>query len=63
MNGKRVEQYMSSREWLERHGLEARKLTAYQELSNCSFRHVDGVVDLKGKPGPNNQSSDAVSMI
>ena len=60
ISGKRVEQYMSSKEWLERHGLEARKLTAYQELANCSFRHVDGVVDLKGKPGPNNQFSDAV---
>jgi len=57
----RQEQYMSSREWLKRHGLEARGVTAFQTLASCSFRHVDGVVDLKGKPAPCATSSDAVS--
>uniref|UniRef100_H2ZCD7 VWFA domain-containing protein n=1 Tax=Ciona savignyi TaxID=51511 RepID=H2ZCD7_CIOSA len=48
-----------SKEWLKRYGLEARKVTAFQALAACSFRHVDGVVDLKGKPLPNTQTSDA----
>ncbi|XP_076807901.1 von Willebrand factor A domain-containing protein 3B-like isoform X2 [Clavelina lepadiformis] len=58
-DGARPEQYMSSKEWLHRHGLEALKLTAFHALASCSFKHVDGVVDLKGKPGRNNDSSDA----
>nr|XP_018670374.1 von Willebrand factor A domain-containing protein 3B isoform X1 [Ciona intestinalis] len=58
----RQEQYMSSKEWLQRHGLEAQKVTAFQALAACSFRHVDGVVDLKGKPAPNTQTSDAENL-
>ncbi|XP_058134113.1 von Willebrand factor A domain-containing protein 3B isoform X4 [Dasypus novemcinctus] len=39
-----------SREWLQRHGLKAQKLSFYDVLADCAFRHADGVVDIKAKP-------------
>ena len=55
----RSEQYMGSREWLYRHGLRPRKLDLYDALSLCSFKHCDGVVDVKGPP--DDEYTDAVS--
>nr|XP_006244922.1 von Willebrand factor A domain-containing protein 3B isoform X2 [Rattus norvegicus] len=39
-----------SRKWLQKYGLKAQKLTFYDMLAECSFRHADGVVDIKAKP-------------
>ncbi|XP_052601105.1 von Willebrand factor A domain-containing protein 3B [Peromyscus californicus insignis] len=39
-----------SQKWLQKYGLKAQKLTFYDVLADCSFRHADGVVDIKGKP-------------
>ncbi|XP_041462948.1 von Willebrand factor A domain-containing protein 3B-like isoform X3 [Lytechinus variegatus] len=46
----RSEQYMSSKEWLSKRGIKARKLDLYDVLATCSFRHCDGVVDIKQAP-------------
>ena len=46
----RSETYMSSREWLDLHGLKAKKLGFYDILSGVAFKHQDGVVDLKVAP-------------
>ena len=54
------EQYMSSRQWLEKYGLAARKLELFDVLSGVAFKHKDGVVDLKTQPG-NDFQTDAVS--
>ncbi|XP_074839385.1 von Willebrand factor A domain-containing protein 3B [Carettochelys insculpta] len=44
------EDYITSKEWLQKNGLKAQKLTLYEALANCTFRHADGVVDIKAKP-------------
>ena len=54
------EQYMSSRQWLEKYGLAARKLELFDVLSGVAFKHKDGVVGLKTHPG-NDFQTDAVS--
>ena len=51
---------MSSREWLERFGLKARRLGFYDVLSGVAFKHTDGVVDLLHAPCDEYQT-DAVS--
>ena len=56
----RPETYMSSREWLEKHGLKAKKLGFYDILSGVAFKHQDGVVDLMIAPCEEYQT-DAVS--
>lgn len=53
---------MSSREWLEHHGLKARKLGFYDILASVAFKHQDGVVDLLQPPGEEFQT-DAVSSL
>lgn len=55
----RSEQYMSSKEWLAKRGLKPRKLDLYDVLATCSFRHCDGVVDIK--QAPHTDYTDAVS--
>ncbi|XP_071510905.1 von Willebrand factor A domain-containing protein 3B-like [Diadema antillarum] len=55
----RSEQYMSSKEWLFKRGLKARRLDVYDVLATCSFRHCDGVVDIK--QAPHNDFTDAES--
>ena len=57
---KMSEQYMSSRQWLEKYGLAARKLELFDVLSGVAFKHKDGVVDIKSQPG-NDFQTDAVS--
>ncbi|XP_043853027.1 von Willebrand factor A domain-containing protein 3B [Dromiciops gliroides] len=45
-----LEDRLDSRKWLQKYGLKAQKLTAFDILANCSFRHIDGVVDIKARP-------------
>lgn len=49
------EQYLTSKEWLAKHGLSSRNLDIFSVLSKACFRHCDGVVEIKkesmnGKP-------------
>lgn len=39
-----------SKKWLQKYGLKAQKLSFYDVLADCSFRHADGVVEIKAKP-------------
>ncbi|XP_007501135.2 von Willebrand factor A domain-containing protein 3B isoform X2 [Monodelphis domestica] len=45
-----LEDRLDSGKWLQKYGLKAQKLTAFDILADCSFRHIDGVVDIKAKP-------------
>ncbi|ERE92686.1 von Willebrand factor A domain-containing protein 3B-like protein [Cricetulus griseus] len=45
-----AEDSWDSQKWLQKYGLKAQKLTFYDVLADCSFRHSDGVVDIKAKP-------------
>lgn len=57
------ETYMSSAEWLKRHGLLARRLGFYDVLAGVTFRHEDGVLDLKvAPPCADDEVVDAVSI-
>lgn len=49
-----------SRKWLQKYGLKAQKLTFYDMLAECSFRHADGVVDIKAKPENESVQTSAV---
>ncbi|KAI8508392.1 von Willebrand factor type A domain, partial [Branchiostoma belcheri] len=53
------EQYMGSKEWLENYGVDARRLDFYDVISGCCFKHSDGVIELKKKPGDPNTQTDA----
>jgi len=58
------ETYMSSAEWLKRHGIIARRLGFYDVLASVSFKHEDGVLDLKvAPPCGDDVVHDAVSCI
>ncbi|VTJ75740.1 Hypothetical predicted protein, partial [Marmota monax] len=39
-----------SKKWLQKYGLKAQKLSFYDVLADCSFRHADGVIEIKAKP-------------
>ena len=62
-NSERSETYMSSREWLNKHGLKSKKLGFYDVLANVAFKHRDGVVDLKHQPTDDYFQTDAVSIV
>ncbi|XP_037383798.2 LOW QUALITY PROTEIN: von Willebrand factor A domain-containing protein 3B [Talpa occidentalis] len=49
-NKSNLEDTWDSKKWLQKYGLKAQKLSFYDVLADCSFRHADGVVDIKGKP-------------
>ncbi|XP_053913016.1 von Willebrand factor A domain-containing protein 3B [Cuculus canorus] len=53
------DKYMSSEKWLQKYGLKAQKLTLYDALADCTFRHADGVVDIKTKPEDESSQTDA----
>ncbi|XP_064358080.1 von Willebrand factor A domain-containing protein 3B isoform X2 [Dromaius novaehollandiae] len=53
------DEYLTSEEWLQKYGLKARKLTVYDALADCSFRHADGVVHIKSKPEDESSQTDA----
>lgn len=44
------EEYLTSKEWIQKHGIQARKLELFDALSQVCFRHCDGVVDVKKEP-------------
>ncbi|XP_062064865.1 von Willebrand factor A domain-containing protein 3B [Lepus europaeus] len=49
-NASNPEDTWDSKKWLQKYGLKSQKLSFYDVLANCSFRHADGVVDIKAKP-------------
>nr|XP_048286275.1 von Willebrand factor A domain-containing protein 3B isoform X2 [Myodes glareolus] len=49
-NKENAEDIWDSQQWLQKYGLGAQKLTFYDVLADCSFRHADGVVDIRAKP-------------
>ncbi|KAG8509676.1 von Willebrand factor A domain-containing protein 3B [Galemys pyrenaicus] len=49
-NKSNLEDTWDSKKWLQKYGLKAQKLSFYDVLADCSFRHADGVVDIKSKP-------------
>ncbi|XP_019340655.1 von Willebrand factor A domain-containing protein 3B isoform X2 [Alligator mississippiensis] len=53
------EDYVNSKDWLQKYGLKAQKLTLYDALADCTFRHVDGIVDIKAKPEDESLQTDA----
>ncbi|XP_006137480.3 von Willebrand factor A domain-containing protein 3B isoform X1 [Pelodiscus sinensis] len=53
------EDYITSKKWLQKNGLKAQKLTLYEALADCTFRHADGVVDIKAKPEDESLQTDA----
>ncbi|XP_047904121.2 von Willebrand factor A domain-containing protein 3B isoform X2 [Anser cygnoides] len=53
------DEYLTSEEWLQRYGLKAQKLTLYDALADCTFRHVDGIVDIRTKPEDESSQTDA----
>ncbi|MBN3299629.1 VWA3B protein, partial [Amia calva] len=53
------EDSMSSKTWLAKYGLRAQKLSFYNALADCAFRHSDGVVDVKSKPAEESLQTDA----
>ncbi|RMC06678.1 hypothetical protein DUI87_16117 [Hirundo rustica rustica] len=54
-----TDKYLTSEKWLQKHGLKAQKLTLYDALADCVFRHVDGLVDIKTKPEDECSQTDA----
>lgn len=54
---------MTSEKWLQKYGLKAQKLTLYDALADCTFRHADGIVDIKTKPEDESSQTDAVSIV
>jgi len=52
---------MSSKQWLEVYGIDARKLNLYDVLSGVAFKHQDGVVEIFEMP--TNEQTDAVSTV
>lgn len=52
-----------SKKWLQKHGLKAQKLSFYHVLADCSFRHSDGVVEIKAKPENESLQTSAVGEV
>ncbi|XP_048388158.1 von Willebrand factor A domain-containing protein 3B-like [Stegostoma tigrinum] len=57
------EDYITSKKWLEKFGMKVRRLSCYDALADCAFRHSDGVVDIKGKPVNECMQTDAETRI
>ena len=53
---------MSSREWLDKFGLKAKKLGFYDILAGVAFRHQDGVINMKVPPMDPSLQTDAVNI-
>ncbi|CAM9616699.1 unnamed protein product [Bubo scandiacus] len=53
------DKYLTSEKWLQKYGLKAQKLTLYDALADCTFRHADGIVDIKTKPEDVSSQTDA----
>lgn len=59
-NKENAEDIWDSKQWLQKYGLGAQKLTFYDVLADCSFRHADGVVDIRAKPEDESVQTSAV---
>lgn len=57
------DRYLASEKWLQKYGLKPQKLTLYDALADCTFRHADGIVDIKTKPEDEFSQTDAVSIV
>ncbi|KAM9567474.1 von Willebrand factor A domain-containing protein 3B [Guaruba guarouba] len=57
------DKYLTSEKWLQKYGLKAQKLTLYDALADCTFRHADGIVDIKTKPEDESSQTDAVGIV
>ncbi|XP_050765843.1 von Willebrand factor A domain-containing protein 3B [Gymnogyps californianus] len=53
------DKYLTSEKWLQKYGLKAQKLTLFDALADCTFRHADGIVDIKTKPEDESSQTDA----
>ncbi|KAJ6667433.1 hypothetical protein lerEdw1_016554 [Lerista edwardsae] len=53
--------YDDSKAWLQRNGLKAQKLTMSKAFRDCTFRHINGIVDIKTKPEDESLQTDAES--
>lgn len=62
-NKSNLENTWDSKKWLQKYGLKAQKLSFYDVVADCSFRHADGVVDVKAKPGNESVQTSAVSEV
>ncbi|CAD7677341.1 unnamed protein product [Nyctereutes procyonoides] len=49
-NESNPEDAWDSKKWLQKYGLKAQKLSFFDILADCSFRHADGVIDVRAKP-------------
>ncbi|XP_049713205.1 von Willebrand factor A domain-containing protein 3B isoform X2 [Elephas maximus indicus] len=58
-NESNPEDMWDSNKWLQKYGLKAQKLSFYNVLADCSFRHVDGIVDIKAKPEDESMKTSA----
>lgn len=59
-NKENAEDTWDSQQWLQKYSLKAQKLTFYDVLTDCSFRHADGVVDIRAKPEDESVQTSAV---
>ncbi|KAF7253194.1 von Willebrand factor A domain-containing protein 3B [Varanus komodoensis] len=57
----KAKDYINSKEWLQKNGLKAQKLTISKAFGDCAFRHMDGIVDIKTKPDDESLQTDAVT--
>ena len=62
-NESNPEDIWDSKKWLQKYGLKAQNLSFYDVLADCSFRHADGVVDIKAKPENEYIQTSAVSAL
>lgn len=62
-NESNPEDFWDSKEWLQKYGIKAQNLSFYDVLADCSFRHADGVVDIKAKPENEYIQTSAVSAL
>ena len=62
-NESNPEDSWDSEKWLQKYGLKSQKLSFYDVIADCSFRHADGVVDIKAKPENESVQTSAVSEV
>lgn len=60
VNDSRAEDYVNSKEWLQKNGLKAQKLTITKAFGDLSFRHAKGIVNIRTKPQDESVQTDAV---
>lgn len=53
--------YVNSKDWLQQNGLKAQKLTVSKAFGDCTFRHINGIVNIRTKPEDETLQTDAES--